>query len=162
MGGFIKGNFLLGGFNCLISGQTALVNVSHPVNKSLAVWIGLPANQNPEACWCVCRTDAEDECVCIIFYMKIAKRLDSFQCVDFSFEGQSWKSRRKRPSGEACKYCLPCGYFSCWNALSGLFFFLNWSKKTSLWPEQTTQTYKMRSHPLLDVIYVIITLSVCQ
>lgn len=85
---------LLSGSNCLIADQTDVVSISHPASSLSESVHNSPAVING-------------------IINGIAKRLDSFQCVDFSFEGQSWKSRRKRPSGEACKYCLPCGYFSC-------------------------------------------------
>lgn len=86
----------------------------------------------------------------------------------FFFSGQSWKSRGQRPPGEACKYCLPREYFSAemlfhgFNFRASFLFSFNLSKKTSLCPVQTTQTCKMSSHPLLNVIYIIIGLGVCQ
>lgn len=84
------------------------------------------------------------------------------------FQGKAGSPGERGPPGKPVSIVyhrnislLKCSFMAL---ISGpLFFFLStFSKKTSLCPVQTTQTCKLSSHPLLNVIYIIIALGVCQ
>lgn len=86
----------------------------------------------------------------------------------FFFQGKAGSPGERGPPGKPVSIVyhgnislLKCSFMAL---ISGpLFFFLSTlSKKTSLCPVQTTQTCKLSSHPLLNVIYIIIALGVCQ
>lgn len=73
--------------------------------------------------WYFCKINMEDECVVSIFLknkIELAQKLDDHSNTGFCFEGQSWWSRRERPSWEACKYCFFLIAILCWISLLAL------------------------------------------
>lgn len=98
---------------------------------------------------------------CLLSIIIFPVELDSFHSGFSLLQGKAGSPGERGPPGKPVSIvCHRKIFFHGFNFRA--FSSVSLSKTTSLCPLQTTQTCKMSSHPLLNVMYVIIALGVCQ